>query len=112
MYKAGKIADVEVKEYLFKALMTFFAPARKAYEELKANPNLVTDILKHGQERAMAVAAQTMRDARDAVGVTMKYSFFEYPKPVSGLSKQGQTPVTVDEFARVCNLNLGTTHEH
>ncbi|OGG24026.1 tryptophan--tRNA ligase [Candidatus Gottesmanbacteria bacterium RIFCSPLOWO2_01_FULL_43_11b] len=74
-YKAGKIADVEVKEYLFQTLMNYFAPARKAYEELKANPNVVTDILKKGQERALIVAGQTMKEVREAIGLVTKYSF-------------------------------------
>lgn len=77
-YKAGKVADVEVKEYLFKALITFFAPARKAYEELKANPNLVKEILQRGQEKAMVMASETMKEVRDAVGLTTQYSFFRY----------------------------------
>lgn len=100
-YRAGKVADVEVKEYLFKTLITFFAPARKSYEELKANPNLVTDILKRGQEKALTVASQTMREVREAVGLTTQYSFFDYAKPGSDLQK-GQTPtISIDDFAKI-----------
>ncbi len=77
-YKAGKVADVEVKEYLFKTLMEYFAPARKAHEELQANPALVTDILQRGQARAMLIASQTMREVREATGLQTQYSFFEY----------------------------------
>lgn len=94
-YKAGKVSDIEVKEYLFKSLMSFFGPARSAYEELKNNPTLVKKILHSGQARALSVATQTMKGVRDAIGVTTKYSFFEYQKSTSG------THISIDEFARV-----------
>lgn len=73
-YKEGKVGDVEVKQYLFDSLMTFFAPARKAYEELKANPNLVKEILERGREKAVLVASKTMDEVRDAIGLVTKYS--------------------------------------
>lgn len=94
-YKLGKVGDVAVKEYLFETLMTFFAPARAAYAELKNNPALVKEILKRGQAGAMAVATKTMESARDAMGITTSYSFFQYPKPVTGSS------ITIDDFARM-----------
>lgn len=94
-YRAGKVSDVEVKEYLFESLMTFFGPARKTYEELKNNPGLVKDILSRGQAKALSVATQTMKDVRDAVGITTQYSFFEYTKPDQGSS------ISIEEFARI-----------
>lgn len=101
-YKAGKVSDVSVKEYLFDSLMAFFAPARKAYEELKSNPNIIKDILKNGQEKAMAVATKTMITARDAMGITTQYSFFSYGTkgPAFG-APQGRALINIDEFARV-----------
>jgi methionine--tRNA ligase beta chain len=99
-YKEGKVSDVAVKEYLFDSLLSFFAPARKAYEELKANPNLVKDILKNGQAKAMDVSVKTMTTARDAMGITTQYSFFQYPKPSAG------NTVSIEDFARI-NLTVG-----
>lgn len=94
-YVNGEVSDVEVKEHLFESLLTFFAPARAAYEELKANPSQVTQILQKGQAGAMAIATQTMQSARDAMGITTQYSFFQYPKPQNG------NTISIDEFARV-----------
>lgn len=74
-YKEGKIGDVEVKEYLFQTIVNYFAPARRAYEELKNNPDLVTEILKRGRDRAIVEASQTMREVRDAIGLVTKFSF-------------------------------------
>lgn len=94
-YEAGEVSDVEVKEYLFESLMSYFGPARNAYEELKNNPALVKSILARGQARAMGIAADTMTHVRKAIGLTTSYSFFDYPKPVTGET------ITIDEFARV-----------
>lgn len=77
-YQRGQIGDVEVKEYLFASLMTFFSDARKRYEELKADPDRVKQILKDGAEKARRVSQQTMKDVRDAIGITNQYSFFSY----------------------------------
>lgn len=77
-YKQGKVADVEVKEYLFKTLIEYFRPARERYQELKSNPEKVKKILVTGAENARKVASETMSEVRNAVGLTNKYSFFRY----------------------------------
>jgi len=107
-YVEGKVGDVEVKKYLFDSLMTFFAPARKAYEELKNNPTLVKEILQNGQAGAMAIATKTMESAREAIGLTTLYSFFEYSKvssrgPLEDRGQQGGPlhTITIDDFAKV-----------
>lgn len=99
LYKAGKVSDVEVKEYLYDRLITTFAPARAAYVELKSNPKRIKAILKEGQEKAFKVATQTMKDVRDAIGVSTSYSFFEYPRVDSDV-------VTIDDFAKL-DLTVG-----
>jgi len=102
-YQVGNVSDVEVKEYLYESLLTFFAPARKAYQELKSNPKLVKQILQRGQAKAMALASKTMKDVRDTTGITIMYSFFSYPQPVSDY-------VSIDDFARV-ELRVGKVIE-
>jgi len=78
LYKAGKVADVEVKNYLFESLMNTFKDARARYQELKANPQTVKKILSDGAEKARDVAEKTMMEVREAVGLTNQYSFFRY----------------------------------
>lgn len=78
LYVAGKIADVEVKNYLFESLLLYFAEARERYRELSANPEKVKQILRSGAERAKSVASQTMKEVREVIGLTNRYSFFEY----------------------------------
>src|SRR3989344_5857168 len=79
LYTAGKVSDVEVKNYLYECLMETFAPARKKYQELKENPETVKQILETGAAKVRAVSAVTMKEVRDASGLTDQYSFFEYP---------------------------------
>jgi tryptophanyl-tRNA synthetase len=74
LYRQGKISDVEVKNYLFESLMSYFADARKRYEELKNNPDKVKRILKDGAEKARSVASQTLAEVRSLIGLNNKYS--------------------------------------
>lgn len=78
LYQQGKVSDVEVKNYLFESLMKTFKDARSRYEELKANPQKVKKILSDGAQKAREVAGKTMMEAREAIGLTNKYSFFRY----------------------------------
>jgi methionyl-tRNA synthetase len=87
-YKKGKISDVEVKEYLFECLIKTFAPARARFSELNAKPEMVKKILADGAVQASDVAAKTMKEVRDAVGLTNGYSF-------------QQKYITIDELAKV-----------
>ncbi len=78
LYTEGKVSDVEVKNYLYDSLMKTFAPARKMYQELKANPGKIKKILQEGAEKTRAVSSQTMKEVRDVIGLTNSYSFFDY----------------------------------
>lgn len=78
LYKQGRVTDVEVKNYLFESLMNYFRPAKKRYEELKANPDKVKKILESGAEKARNVASEMMEEVREVIGLTNKYSFFKY----------------------------------
>ena len=77
-YQEGKISDIEVKEYLFESLIKTFTVARERYNDLKAHPEKVKQILEVGAARAQAVSAATMKEVREAVGLTNSYSFFHY----------------------------------
>jgi len=77
-YKAGRVGDVEVKNYLYESLLKYFAPARERYAELKGNPVKVKKILQDGAARAREVAGATMSEVRESIGLTNSYSFFEY----------------------------------
>jgi tryptophanyl-tRNA synthetase len=107
-YKQGKVSDMAVKEYLFECLMKTFTPARKRYEELKNNPQKVKEILEKGAAKARAVAGETMKEVREAVGITNRYSLGDKGPSFVGASAGKQETrdkenkeITIDEFARV-----------
>jgi tryptophanyl-tRNA synthetase len=68
-YREGKVGDVEVKQKLIKALETFLVPIRARREALAADPRQIEDILEAGRERVTGLSAETIRAARDAMGL-------------------------------------------
>jgi tryptophanyl-tRNA synthetase len=106
-YQDGKVSDVAVKEYLFKSLMKTFGPARKRYQELKANPQMVKKILEEGRAKAQRIAAQTMKDVRDVIGVTNVYSIGD----MQHVTRETQNEkITIDDFVRV-DVRVGNVTE-
>lgn len=71
-YRAGTVADVEVKRSLLVALEGFLAPIRARRAEYAAKPRIVDEILAAGSERARKEAAQTLHEVRHA----MKLDYF------------------------------------
>lgn len=67
-YRRGGLGDVKVKRYLNDILQAELDPIR-ARKELEQNPDYIYEILKKGSERARAVAAQTLSEVRDAMGI-------------------------------------------
>jgi tryptophanyl-tRNA synthetase len=106
-YQAGKVSDVEVKEYLFECLMKTFAPARKRYQELKNNPEMVKKILADGASRARAIAAETMKKVRGVIGVTNVYSISD-TKHVTRDTQDGS--ISIDDFNNV-DIRVGKVTE-
>lgn len=68
-YREGTVGDVEVKEKLFKAHLSYFADARKRYNELKNNEKELEQILEEGKVKAQKIASQTMSEVRAMVGL-------------------------------------------
>ena len=66
---AGGYGYGELKKELLAALMDYFAPMRQQREELEKNHDYVHEVLGKGAERANAVADETMRKVRQAVGL-------------------------------------------
>jgi tryptophanyl-tRNA synthetase len=69
-YRAGRVGDVEVKQKLFRAIELILEPMRERRAAFEARPGLVGEILHAGNERARAVAAETMARVREAMGLT------------------------------------------
>jgi tryptophanyl-tRNA synthetase len=68
-YTKGTVGDVEVKQKLVVALNTFLDPIRERRAEYERQPGLLEDILGDGSVRARAEARETLRLAREAMGL-------------------------------------------
>jgi len=68
-YRAGRVGDVEVKKALARALNEFLDPIRARRAEYAARPDLVREIVLEGSRRARAEAQETLRLAKEAMGL-------------------------------------------
>jgi len=57
------------KQAVADAVVEYLAPVRARYEELRADESAIERILEQGAEKARAIAADTMLDVREAMGV-------------------------------------------
>ncbi len=71
-YRAGKVGDVEVKKKLNVALQEFLKPIRERREFYAARPHLVDDILAAGADKVRPMSDETLRLAREAMGISAK----------------------------------------
>jgi len=68
-YRKGKVGDVEVKKKLNIALQNFLAPIRERRAFYEAKPNVVDDILATGAAKVRPISLETVRLAREAMGL-------------------------------------------
>jgi len=69
-YRGGRVGDVEVKRRLIDALERFLAPIRERRAAVAARAGLVEEIIAEGSRTARREAAETLRLAREAMGLT------------------------------------------
>jgi tryptophanyl-tRNA synthetase len=63
------IGCIDCKKILNENVNTLLAPIRERRAELAERPDDVRDVLREGAERASAIARQTMREVRAAMGL-------------------------------------------
>ena len=68
-YRAGGLGYGDAKKMLIAKIDETFASARDRRRELQKDPERVEAVLRRGAEKANAVANQTMREVREAVGL-------------------------------------------
>ena len=71
-YQKGGLGDVTVKKYLVEEMDKVLKPIRERREELAKNPEAIYEILRKGSEKAEKVAAQTLKELKQA----MKIDYF------------------------------------
>ena len=65
--RSGQLGCVADKRDLAAILADALAPIRERRRELDAHPERVIEALRHGEERARAIAQETMREVRHAM---------------------------------------------
>lgn len=68
-YQKGGLGDVIVKRHLNEILQAFLEPIRKKREEYTCNPSYIMKILQEGTSKARVVAAQTLKEVKEAMGI-------------------------------------------
>ncbi|MBN9647981.1 tryptophan--tRNA ligase [Terrisporobacter glycolicus] len=68
-YRRGGLGDVKVKRYLNEVLQAELAPIRARRAELEKDKAYLYEVLKKGSENAREVAAQTLKEVREAMGI-------------------------------------------
>ncbi|WP_419725728.1 tryptophan--tRNA ligase [Terrisporobacter petrolearius] len=68
-YTRGGLGDVKVKRYLNEVLQAELAPIRARRAELEKDKAYLYEVLKKGSENAREVAAQTLKEVREAMGI-------------------------------------------
>ncbi|KAF0506753.1 tryptophan--tRNA ligase [Pediococcus pentosaceus] len=68
-YQAGGLGDVKIKRYLNEVLQNELRPIRERREKYEADIDAVYQILKDGSDKANAVAEQTLKEVRGAIGI-------------------------------------------
>jgi len=73
--ESAVIGCVQCKTRLADAVNEFFGKFREKREQLAKDPETVNKILKHGNTKARKVAAQTLKDVREIMGMVSWESF-------------------------------------
>jgi len=75
--RSASIGCIECKSWAADALVKLLNPMQERRKKFEENPRLAWDILEHGSKQATKAAAETMRDVRAAMGMSLEY---EAPK--------------------------------
>jgi tryptophanyl-tRNA synthetase len=67
--KSASIGCLECKKIMIRHVVEDLKPIQERRREIDARPSLVADVLEDGNRRAHAVASETMREVRAAIGL-------------------------------------------
>ena len=71
-YQKGGLGDVAVKKYLIEEMDKVLKPIREKRAELEKDPEMIYEILRKGNLKAEKIAAQTLKEVKQA----MKIDYF------------------------------------
>jgi tryptophanyl-tRNA synthetase len=68
-YKRGGLGDMKVKKYLNEVMQAELEPVRNRRIELEKDIDAIYNMLKDGSDKARAVASNTLKEVRTAIGI-------------------------------------------
>ncbi|MCI5727127.1 MAG: tryptophan--tRNA ligase [Clostridium sp.] len=68
-YTRGGLGDVKVKKYLNEVLQAELEPIRKRRAEYESDIDEIYNILKKGSDKAREIAAATLKEVREVIGL-------------------------------------------
>lgn len=68
-YRKGGLGDVKLKRLLIDVLEGELSPIRARRKELENNKEYLYEVLRKGSENARKIAVQTLKEAREAMGI-------------------------------------------
>ncbi|WP_062050403.1 tryptophan--tRNA ligase [Bacillus sp. JCM 19034] len=68
-YRRGGLGDVKIKRYLNDLLQAELEPIRNRRNKYKKDIDYVYEMLKRGSQNARSVAAETLSEVREAIGI-------------------------------------------
>ena len=71
--RSAGIGCIECKSWAADALVQLLSPMQERRRKFEENPRLAWDILEAGTQRARQSADETMRDVRNAMGMSLEY---------------------------------------
>jgi len=71
--RSAGIGCIECKGWAADALIEAIAPLQERRKKYEQNPRLAWDILEAGSAKARTIAEETLRQARDAMGMSQEY---------------------------------------
>lgn len=72
--RSASIGCIECKSWAADALVSILNPMQERRKKYEDNPQLAWDILETGSAKARTVADATMREVRDAMGMSLEYA--------------------------------------
>ena len=71
--RSAGIGCIECKSWAADSLVRLLNPMQERRKKFEDNPKLAWDILEAGTEKARKAASETMRDVREAMGMSLEY---------------------------------------
>lgn len=72
-YRQGCIKDIEIKARLAEEISSFLKPFQEKRAEFTQQPHLLNEILKEGTEKMRTIAATTLKEVRETMGLSHKW---------------------------------------